>query len=43
MQYDSAEGLKSVIDGDLHGVQDVWDTNSSTNNWSFLLVDAKNK
>ena len=35
-------GLKSGIDGAIHGVQALWDENSSTEDWGFLLVDAKN-
>ena len=35
-------GLKAVIDGAIHGVQALWDENSSTKEWGFLLVDAKN-
>ena len=35
-------GLKSGIDGAIHGVQSLWDKNSSTEEWGFLLVDAKN-
>ena len=34
-------GLKAGIDGEVHRVQDIWDANSSTKNWSFLLVDEK--
>ena len=35
-------GLKSVIDGAVHMVQTIWDTKSTTEDWGFLLVDAKN-
>ena len=35
-------GLKAGIDGVIHGVQALWDENSTTENWGFLLVDAKN-
>ena len=35
-------GLKAGIDGAIHGVQALWDENSSTEEWDFLLVDAKN-
>ena len=34
-------GLKGRIDGTIHGVQDLWDKNLSTEEF-FLLVDAKN-
>ena len=34
--------LKAGIDGAVHGVQDSWDENSTTEDWGFLLVDAKN-
>ena len=34
-------GLKSVISVTVHGVQDILDANSSTENWGFLLVDKK--
>ena len=35
-------GLKVVIDSSIHGVQALWDENSSTEEWGFLLVDTKN-
>ena len=35
-------GLKAVIDGELYGVQAVLDTKPTTENWVFLIVDAKN-
>ena len=35
-------GIKSVIDGAIHGVKALWYKNSSTEDWGFLLVDAKN-
>ena len=34
--------LKEVIDGIDHMVQYIWDKNSTTEYWVFLLVDAKN-
>ena len=34
--------LKSGIDGVIHGAQDLWDEKPTTENWGFLLVDAKN-
>ena len=34
--------LKLGIGGSVHGVQDIWDANSSTENCGFLLVDVKN-
>ena len=41
-QYDHlCAGLKAVIDGAIHGVQGLWDKNLSTEEWRFLLVDAK--
>ena len=33
--------LEAVIDGDVHCIQAIWDANSSTENWGFLLVKAK--
>ena len=35
-------GLKAGIDGVIHGVQALWDENSSMDEWVFLLVNAKN-
>ena len=35
-------GLKVGIDGAIHGVQALWDENSTTENWGLLLVDADN-
>ena len=35
-------GLKAGIDGTIHGVQAQWDKNSSTEEYFFKLVDAKN-
>ena len=35
-------GLKVIIGGAKHGVQDIWYSNYSTEYWEFLLVDAKN-
>ena len=40
--YQLCAVLKSVIDGDVHGVQDIWGASSSTDNCIFLLVDGKN-
>ena len=34
--------LKAGIEGAVHRVQSIWDSNSFTKNWVFLLVDAKN-
>ena len=34
--------LEAVIDDAIHGVQAVRDKNWSTEEWYFLLVDAKN-
>ena len=34
--------LKAEIDGMIHGVQAQWDKKSSTDEWGFSLVDAKN-
>ena len=39
--YQLCASLKAVIDVAVHGVQDIWDANSSTEYWLFLLVDAK--
>ena len=33
-------GLKAKIDGAAHGVQDIWDENTTTEDWVFLIVDA---
>ena len=42
-QYDQmCAQLKSGIDGAVHGVQDIWDTKLTTEDWVFTLVDAKN-
>ena len=42
-QYEQlCAGLKSLIYRDLHGVQYIWDANSSMECCRFLLVDAKN-
>ena len=35
-------GLQERINGAIHRVQALWDENSSTEEWVFLLVDAKN-
>ena len=35
-------GLKGGIDGTVHGVQAIWDTKLTAEDWRFLLVDAKN-
>ena len=34
--------IKFVIGGAVHGVQTIWDTKSTMEDWVFLLVDAKN-
>ena len=34
------DGLKMVIDGGVHGVQAIWDTNLATEYWVLILVDA---
>ena len=34
-------GLKAAIDRVVHGVQDIWEANSSTENCGFLLVNAR--
>ena len=42
-QYDQlCARLKALIDGLVHSVQALWDENLTTENWVFLLVDAKN-
>ena len=42
-QYDQlCAGLKVGIDDAIHGVQALWDENLTTEEWGFLLVDAKN-
>ena len=35
-------GPKKVTNGKIHRVQALWEENLSTEEWSFLLVDAKN-
>ena len=35
-------GLKAGIDGVIHGVQALYDENSTLEDWEFFLVDAKN-
>ena len=35
-------GLKTGIDGAVHGVQAIWDENPTTQDWGFLIVDANN-
>ena len=35
-------GIKPGIDGEVHGVQDIWEYAPTKENWEFLLVDAKN-
>ena len=35
-------GIKGVIDGKIHGVQNLWDKHLSMEKWGFLLVDSKN-
>ena len=35
-------GLKVGIYDTIHGVQALWDKNLTTEEWVFLLVDAKN-
>ena len=35
-------GLKAVIDGEVHGVQDIWDTKSTTRDWGLIPVVSKN-
>ena len=34
-------GLKAGIDGAIHWVQAIWDKNSTTEDWEFLLVGEK--
>ena len=34
--------LKVVIDGAVHGVQYIWDKNSTMEDWRLLILDAKN-
>ena len=34
--------LKAEIDDVINWVQALWDKNASTEEWGFLLVDAKN-
>ena len=42
-QYDQmCAGIKSVIDGAVHGVQPIWDEKLTTEDCGFLLIDAKN-
>ena len=42
-QYDHlCAGIKSGIDGAVHGVQAIWDEKLTTEDCGFLLIDAKN-
>ena len=41
MDNQLCSGLKALIDGSVNGVQAVWEANSSTKNWGFILVNAK--
>ena len=34
-------GTKAVIDVFVHGVQAIWNTKSTMEDWGFLIVDAK--
>ena len=34
--------LNAGIDDKTHGVQYLWDENSTTEEWGFFIVDAKN-
>ena len=34
--------IKAVINGAIYGVQDLRDENLTTENWVFLIIDAKN-
>ena len=40
--YHLCARLKAGINGAIHGVQALWCDNLSTEEWGFLLVDAKN-
>ena len=43
-QYDQmCAGLKAVIDVTVHSVQAIWGEKSTTEDWGFLLVDAKKR
>ena len=33
--------LKEGIEGTVHGVQAIWDTKVTTEDWGLLLIDAK--
>ena len=35
-------GLNAGFDGAIHEVQALWGENSTTEDWGFFLVDAKN-
>ena len=35
-------GLKAVIDSAVHRVQYIWDTKLTTEDWVFILIEAKN-
>ena len=39
--YHLCDGIKAAIGGAVHGVQAIWDDKSITEDWGFLLVDAK--
>ena len=40
--YQICAVLKALIGGAIHRYQAIWDANLSTENWVFILVDAKN-
>jgi hypothetical protein len=35
-------GLESGIEGAIHAMQHMWETNEAEEEWGFLLIDAKN-
>ena len=35
-------GIKEIIDGTVHRVEEIWDETLTTEDWGFLLVYAKN-
>ena len=40
--YQLCAGLKAEIYGAIHGFQALWDKNFTTEEWGFLIVNAKN-
>ena len=41
--YQMCDGLNAGIDGTVHGIQYIWDEKLTTEDWGFLIVDAKTR